>query len=192
MVPQDLKFGGEKTELRIGDRTVIREFVTCNRGTRQLGYSSIGSDCLLMAYAHVAHDCMIGDHVILANAVQLGGHVHIGDWAILGGSVVVHQFSLIGEHVMVGGGFRVTQDVPPYAIAAGYPLRVVSVNRIGLERRGFSKEKVEALSKAFRLLYRSKLNAKQALAKLEADGPHTEEVSRIIDFYAKSERGVMR
>lgn len=192
MVPQDLKFGGEKTEMRIGDRTVIREFVTCNRGTKELGYSSVGSDCLLMAYSHVAHDCVIGDRVIMANAVQLGGHVHIGDWAILGGAVVVHQFSLIGEHAMIGGGFRVTQDVPPYAVVAGYPLRVVSVNRIGLERRGFPKEKVEALSKAFRLLYRSKLNAKQALTKLNDDGPHTDEVRRIIDFYEQSERGVMR
>jgi UDP-N-acetylglucosamine acyltransferase len=192
MVPQDLKFGGERTELRVGDRTVIREFATLNRGTNELGYSSVGADCLIMAYSHVAHDCVLGDRVILANAVQLGGHVHIGDWAILGGGVVVHQFSLIGEHGMIGGGFRVTQDVPPFAVVAGYPLRVVSVNRVGLERRGFGKDQIDALSRAFRLLYRSKLNVKQALAQLQDDGPHTVEVKRLIEFYGQSDRGVMR
>ncbi|MBD3298418.1 MAG: acyl-ACP--UDP-N-acetylglucosamine O-acyltransferase, partial [candidate division Zixibacteria bacterium] len=192
MIPQDLKFGGESTELRVGDRTVIREFTTLNRGTRELGYSAVGSDCLIMAYAHVAHDCVLGDRVIVANAVQLGGHVHIGDWAILGGAVVVHQFSLIGEHAMIGGGFRVTQDVPPYAVVAGYPARVVSVNRVGLERRGFKKEQLDALSRAFRLLYRSKFNTKQAIAKLREDGPHTDEVKRLLAFYDQSERGVMR
>ncbi len=192
MIPQDLKFGGEFTELRVGDRTVIREFVTLNRGTQELGYTAVGSDCLIMAYAHVAHDCVLGDRVILANAVQLGGHVHIGDWAILGGAVVVHQFSLIGEHAMIGGGFRVTQDVPPYAFVAGYPLRVISINRIGLERRGYNKEQLDALSRAYRLLYRSKLNAKQALTKLREEGPHTDEVRHLIKFYDQSERGVMR
>lgn len=191
-IPQDLKFGGEDSELIVGDRTVIREFATLNRGTSARGKTDVGADCLIMAYAHVAHDCSLGHHVIMANAVQLGGHVTIGDWTIIGGGVVVHQFSLIGAHAMIGGGFRVTQDVPPYAIVAGYPLKVISVNRIGLERRGFAPEQIKALSQAFRALYRSKMNTSQALQKLSTDGPHTGEVKHILEFYEKSERGVMR
>ncbi len=191
-VPQDLKFGGERTLLHVGDRTVIRECATLNRGTNARGETRVGTDCLLMAYTHVAHDCLLGDRVILANAVQLGGHVTIGEWAILGGGVVVHQFSLVGAHAMVGGGFRVTQDVPPYAIAGGYPLRVVSVNKIGLERRGFSEEQVTKLTRAFRILFRAKLNHTQALEKLKNEGLDSAEIRHLLDFISSSERGVMR
>lgn len=191
-VPQDLKFGGEDTLLIVGDRTVIRECATLNRGTHARGKTEVGADCLIMAYAHVAHDCVLGDRVILANAVQLGGHVSIGDWAILGGAVVVHQFSLIGAHVMVGGGFRVTQDVPPYAVVGGYPLKVLTVNKIGLERRGFTPEQIKALSGAFRILFRSGLNLTQAMDKLKSEGAKTAEVEHLIGFFTKSERGVMR
>jgi len=191
-VPQDLKFGGEETLLTVGDNTVIRECATLNRGTRARGRTVVGSDCLIMAYAHVAHDCILGDHVILANAVQLGGHVTIGEWAILGGAVVVHQFSLVGAHSMIGGGFRVTQDVPPYAVVGGYPARVLTVNHIGLERRGFSAEQIAALTRAFRTLFRSGLNRTQAMDKLKSEGAHTAEVEHLIEFFAQSERGVMR
>jgi len=191
-VPQDLKFGGEETLLIVGDRTVIRECATLNRGTEAHGQTEVGADCLIMASAHVAHDCILGDRVIMANAVQLAGHVTIGDWAIIGGGVVVHQFTRIGAHAMVGGGFRVTSDVPPYAIVGGYPLKVSAVNRIGLERRGFTPEQIKALSSAFRTLYRSGLNTTQALEKIRAEGVTTAEVEHLLDFYEKSERGVLR
>ncbi|MEW5701435.1 MAG: acyl-ACP--UDP-N-acetylglucosamine O-acyltransferase [Candidatus Zixiibacteriota bacterium] len=190
--PQDLKFGGEQTELIVGDRTVIREFATLNRGTKASGRTVIGADCLIMAYGHVAHDNELGHHVILANAVQLGGHVHIGDWAIIGGGTVVHQFSKIGAHAMVGGGFRVTQDVAPYVIVGGYPLKTLSINRIGLERRGFSAEQVAAVSRSFRILFRSGLNMTQAMEKLRAEAPDTPETRYLIEFVGGSERGIVR
>ena len=145
-----MKFGGEKTLFEIGNETVIREFCTLNRGTLAHGKSSIGSQCLLMAYAHVAHDCTVGDHVIMANGVQLGGHVTIEDWAILGGMTPVHQFCKVGQHAMIGGGFRVIQDVPPYILASEEPLRFCGLNSIGLKRRGFSEETVMTLKRAYR------------------------------------------
>lgn len=190
--PQDLKYAGEPTELFVGDRTVIRECATLNRGTTASGKTVVGADCLIMAYAHVAHDNELGHHVILANAVQLGGHVHLGDWAIIGGGTVVHQFCLIGPHVMVGGGFRVTQDIVPYVTTGGYPLKTLSVNRIGLERRGFSDEQIGAISKAFRTIFRSGLNMTQALEKLNAEGPHTPETALMIEYASRSERGIIR
>jgi len=191
-IPQDLKFGGEETLLIVGDRTVIRECATLNRGTSAHRQTEVGADCLIMAYAHVAHDCILGDRVIMANAVQLAGHVTIGDWAILGGSVVVHQFTRIGAHAMVGGGFRVTQDVPPYVIVGGYPLKIVSVNKIGLERRDFTPEQIKVINGAFRTLFRSGLNTTQALDKLRSASAKTAEVEHLIDFFEKSERGVLR
>lgn len=190
--PQDLKYAGEPTELFVGDRTVIRECATLNRGTTASGKTTVGSDCLIMAYSHVAHDNELGHHVILANAVQLGGHVHLGDWAIIGGGTVVHQFCLIGPHVMVGGGFRVTQDIVPYVTTGGYPLKTLSVNRIGLERRGFTPEQIGAISKAFRTIFRAGLNMTQALEKLKSEGPHTPETELMIEYASRSERGIIR
>lgn len=190
--PQDLKYAGEPTELYVGDRTVVRECATLNRGTTASGKTTVGADCLIMAYAHVAHDNELGHHVILANAVQLGGHVHLGDWAIIGGGTVVHQFCLIGPHVMVGGGFRVTQDIVPFVTTGGYPLKTLSVNRIGLERRGFTAEQISAISKAFRTLFRGGLNMSQALEKLKTEGPHTPETALMIEYASRSERGIIR
>ena len=190
--PQDLKYAGEPTELYVGDRSVIRECATLNRGTVASGKTTVGADCLIMAYSHVAHDNELGHHVILANAVQLGGHVHLGDWAIIGGGTVVHQFCLVGPHVMVGGGFRVTQDIVPYVTTGGYPLKTLSVNRIGLERRGFTTEQIDAISKAFRTIFRGGLNMTQALEKLNADGPHTPETALMIEYASRSERGIIR
>jgi UDP-N-acetylglucosamine acyltransferase len=131
-IPQDLKFGGEKTILKVGAGTVIREYVTMNRGTDWSGHTLVGKNCFFMAYAHVPHDAVIGDNVIAANSVQMGGHVVVGDYAILGGGTVIHQFTKIGGHVIIGGGLRITQDIVPYAVVGGYPLEVGGVNIIGL------------------------------------------------------------
>ena len=191
-VPQDLKFGGEKTTAEIGDNTVIREYVTVNRGTVDRLKTIVGSDCLLMAYAHVAHDCVLGDKVIMANAVNLGGHVKIDDWAIVGGLVPVHQFTRIGKHAMIGGGFRVVQDVCPFALMAGCPLRVVSVNHVGLSRRGFSEETIKTLKAAFKILFRSKLNTSRALSRVEEEIEMIPEIAEVIEFFKTSERGVVK
>lgn len=190
--PQDLKYAREKTYFHVGDKTVIREFVTLHRGTSATGKSAVGKNCLLMAYAHVAHDCKIGDHVIMANAVQLGGHVEIGDWAIIGGGTVVHQFCKVGGHVMVGGGFRITQDLVPYALAAGYPLKILGINKVGLERRGFQKETITALEQAFRYLFRGKLNTSQAVEKIRSEFDSLPEIKELLDFITAADRGLIK
>ncbi len=191
-LPQDLKFGGEKTLFEIGDETVIREFCTLNRGTLAHGKSSIGRNCLLMAYAHVAHDCTVGDRVIMANGVQLGGHVTVEDWAIIGGMTPIHQFVKIGQHVMIGGGFRAIQDVPPYILASEEPLRYCGLNSIGLKRRGFSEEAVMTLKRAYRLLYRSGLNVTQAVAQIREQVQLIPEVQNVLNFIEASDRGILR
>lgn len=189
--PQDLKFGGEPTQVIVGDRTVIREFVTLNRATAATGRTVVGANCMLMAYAHVAHDCVLGDNVLLANSVNLAGHVHVEDFAIIGGMVPVHQFVRIGCHCMVGGGWRVPKDVPPYIIAAGQPLSYYGLNSIGLRRRGFSDETRAAIKRAYFHLFQSDLNVKQAVEQIEAEGSGTEEVRHILDFVARSKRGLI-
>ncbi len=190
-LPQDLKFGGEETLFEIGDQTTIREFCTLNRGTLESGKSTIGENCLLMAYAHVAHDCAIGDNVILANGVQLGGHVHVDDWAIIGGMTPVHQFCHVGAHCMVGGGYRVIKDVPPYILASGEPMRFGGLNAIGLRRRGFDDETLATLKKAYRLIYRSKLNVSQAVERIQSELDLIPHVRQILDFIEHSDRGLI-
>lgn len=188
--PQDLKFEGEDTQLLIGDRTVIREYATLNRGTRAAGRTVVGSDCMLMAYVHVAHDCELGEHVILSNAVNMGGHVTIGDWAIVGGLTPIHQFVRIGTHAFVGGASRVNKDVPPYVRAAGSPLEVAGLNSVGLRRRGFSDEVRRELKRAYRLFFASEFNVSQALERARADLPASPELDAFLDFIESSERGV--
>jgi UDP-N-acetylglucosamine acyltransferase len=190
--PQDLKYRGEKTWLEIGEKTVIREYVTLNLGTAESGQTVIGNNALLMTYSHVAHDCVIGDHVILANAVNIAGHVEIDEYAYVGGMVPIHQFCKIGSHAMVGGGFRVTQDVCPYMRVAGYPLRVIGVNTIGLERKGLSRETINILRKAYKLLFRSKLNISQAVEKISTELDRTDEIEVILGFIERSDRGLIR
>lgn len=191
-VPQDLKFSGEMTTVEIGDRTVVREFATLNRATSHSKRTVIGKDCFIMAYAHVAHDCMLGDNVILANGVQMGGHVEIGDWVIVGGLVAIHQFVKIGMHAMIGGGFRVVKDVPPYILAGNLPLRFEGINLVGLRRRGFSNEQIRNISETYDMIYKSGLNVSDAVAKVEAEMSGIPEAMNISEFVKASKRGIIR
>ena len=191
-IPQDLKFKGEKTILRLGDNNVVREYATLNRGTKERGETTIGSGCLLMAYSHIAHDCVVGNNIILANCVNFAGHVRIGDFAIIGGLVPVHQFVHIGEHAIISGGYRVPKDVCPYSMVAGNPLKTAGLNLVGLKRRGFSTEAIRILKQAFKLLFFSNLNTTQALEAIEGNMEASPEVLKLIEFVRKSERGITK
>jgi UDP-N-acetylglucosamine acyltransferase len=191
-IPQDLKFMGEKTTLEIGDNTTVREFATLNRGTNSKGKTVIGSNCLLMAYAHVAHDCIIGDNVIIVSYSGVAGEVIIDEWAILGGGSRAHQFVHIGAHAMIGGGGVVRIDVPPYVKADRDPLSFMGVNSIGLERRGFTREKVREIHEIYRALFNSGKNTSQALKYIEETFAPTHERDYILEFYRNSVRGVIR
>ena len=188
--PQDLKFENEETFLHIGDETVVHEFATLHRGTKETGHTRIGKNCLLMAYSHVAHDNVIGDNCILANTVQLAGHVTIENYVILGGGVLVHQFSSIGQHSMIGGGYRIPQDVPPFTLMAGEPLRYSGLNVIGLRRRGFSNEDIQTLKNVYSLIYNKSLNVSQAVAKVKSEF-NNKYVDAVVEFIGKSKRGIV-
>lgn len=189
-VPQDLKFQGERTELLVGDRTVVREYATLNRGTSAAGRTSVGTDCLLMAYTHVAHDCIVGNHVICSNAVNMAGHVEIDDWAIIGGLTAIHQFARIGTHAFVGGASRISQDVAPYCRVAGNPPKLYGLNSVGLERREFTPEIRSAIKQAYKTVFQSNLNVSQGVAKARSEENLPPEVVRFLDFIGSSERGV--
>ena len=183
--PQDLKFGGEKTYLEIGDRTVIRECVTLNRGTRASGKTVVGSDNLIMAYVHAGHDCVIGNHVVIANSVQFGGHCHVGDYVVVGGLAGVHQFVRIGRYSMVGGISRAALDVPPFVMAGGHAsFRYEGLNVLGLKRRGFTSEQLGNIRDAYRIIFQSGLLLSTALETVRRDLPPTSEVVEILDFFA--------
>ena len=192
--PQDLKFKGEKTELRIGNDNVFREFVTVNRGTTGGGgVTTIGSQNFFMAYAHVAHDCHVGEATIFANNATLAGHVEVGDFATIGAFSAVHQFCRVGDHAFIGGGSICTQDVLPFVKTVGNrPAKTYGVNHIGLERKGFTKETIEALQRAYRILTRSKMLLQDALAKIEAELGFHAEVRYLVEFVRHSKRGVIR
>lgn len=191
-IPQDLKFVGEETIAVVGDRTTVRESATINRGTASRGHTLVGSDCLIMAYAHVAHDCEIGNNVIIGNATQLAGEIEIDDYAIVSGGTLAHQFTRIGAHVMVQGGSRVPKDVPPYTMVGREPLVYVGLNFVGLRRRSFTSETINAIQEVYRILYQSGLNTTQALNKIEEELPQTEERDHIVQFFKESSRGVIR
>lgn len=191
-LPQDLKFGGELTRAVVGDNTVIREYVTINRGTKAHGEASVGANCMIMAYAHIAHDCIIGNNVIMANCVNLAGHIEVEDFAILGGVLPVHQFVKIGAHCMIGGGFRVQQDICPYSLVGGYPIKVVGLNSIGLRRRGFPPDAMKRLEKTFKLLFFSGLNTTQAVERIRGEVEPGAEVEHILTFIGRSNRGIVK
>jgi UDP-N-acetylglucosamine acyltransferase len=192
-VPQDLKFAGEQTQLTIGDRNIIREYVTLNRGTAAGGgVTSLGNDNVILAYAHVAHDCIIGNKVIMSNCATLAGHISIDDYAIIGGLAAIHQFVRIGTHAFIGGKSAVTKDIPPYVIAAGDRAQLYGLNKVGLRRRGFSEETVAALKAAYRLFFRSGLTVHQALEHASRELPDTPEIQCFLKFIQNSKRGITR
>lgn len=191
--PQDLKYRGEQTELIIGPRNVFREFCTIHRGTSHGGGKTvIGSDNLFMAYSHVAHDCYIGNHVILANAATLAGHIEIQDHAIVGGLVAIHQYVRVGQYAMIGGFSGVAQDVPPYSLASGNRARLYGLNVVGLKRHGFPQETIQALRKAYRILFRSNLVLARAIERVKREFSHFKEVETLLSFLQESKRGICR
>jgi len=192
--PQDMTYAGEPTRLEIGDHNQIREFVTISRGTVKGGaVTRVGSHNLIMAYCHIAHDCVIGDHIIMANAATLGGHVIVEDWATVGALCPVHHFVRIGAYSFMGGGTTVTRDVLPFSkTAAARDTHAYGLNAIGLERRGFSKERIRKIHHAYKVLLASKLNTSQALERLKAEPDRGEDIDRLIRFIEESGRGVIK
>jgi len=189
--PQDLKYDGERTEVIIGSGTVIREFANINRGTTKSGRTVVGSNCLIMAFVHIAHDCVIGDRVILANAVNMAGHVEIGNDVTIGGVVPVHQFVRIGDHAMIGGGYRVSKDVPPFVLAGGAPLGVLALNKIGLQRKGFDRERLDNLNKVFRYLFREEGTLTSKARSLNESTAASDDEKKLAVFILSSSRGVI-
>ena len=194
VAPQDLKYAGEPTRLEIGEKTIIRECVTISRGTAGGGgVTRVGSHCLIMAYAHIGHDSSIGDHCILANGATLAGHVTVEDYASVGALCPVHQFCRIGRYAYIGGGTTITQDVLPYSLtSARRETHAYGLNKVGLERRGFTREQLRALQHAYRLLLAAKLNTSQALEALRAEASASDDVQYLRAFIESSQRGVLK
>ncbi len=191
--PQDKKYAGEDTRLEIGDRNVIREFTTINRGTAQDAVATrIGNDNLLMAYTHVAHDCQLGNQVILANAASLGGHVTVDDWAILGGFSMAHQFSHIGAHSFCAMGSVINKDIPPYVTVSGHPAKPYGINSEGLRRRDFSTEAIQQIKRAYKIIYKQQNTIEEAILLLRELAEECQEINRYIAFLEASERGIVR
>ena len=191
--PQDKKYAGETTYLEIGDRNVIREYVTLNRGTAQDAVTTkIGSDNLLMAYTHVAHDCQIGNNTIMANAASLGGHVQVDDWAILGGFSIVHQFCHVGSHCFTGMGSVISKDVPPYVTIGGHPAKPHGINKEGLKRRGYSSEQIRAIMNAYKLLYKTGLGFEESKKQITEQANHEPALKLMSDFLENTTRSIVR
>jgi UDP-N-acetylglucosamine acyltransferase len=192
--PQDITYRGEPTRLEIGDRNIIREYVTITRGTAKgTGVTRVGSDVLIMAYTHIGHDCEIGDHSMLINGATLAGHVTVEEWAVVGALCPVHQFVRIGAHSYIGGGTTITQDVLPFSMtSAERDTHAFMLNKVGLQRRGFSRERITKLHHAYKVLLASKLNTSQALEKLRLEADRGEDVEMLMRFIETSQRGVIK
>jgi len=192
--PQDMTFADERTWLKMGNYNVVREYATLNRGTSKGGgVTTVGSYVWVLAYSHVGHDSVIGDHAMLVNGATLAGHVTVEEWAVVGALCPVHQFVRIGAHSYIGGGSTITQDVLPYAKAVT-PRNTATygLNTVGLERRGFTKERIRKIHHAFRVLMNSRLNTTQAIERLRSEGEQGEDVELLLQFIAKSERGIVK
>ena len=191
--PQDKKYAGEPTRVEIGDDNVIREFVTINRGTTtDAGVTRLGNENWIMAYVHFAHDCQVGNKTIFANLAQIAGHVTVGDWVIFGANTFVHQFVHIGDHAFTGMMTYLSQDLPPYVMAQGNMAQPYGINKEGLKRRGFSYETIQDLKRAYKTLYRKGLGLEEAVAALKQQATECPEVQHIVDFIARSKRGIIR
>ena len=190
--PQDLKFTGEKTLLRVGRNTTIREFCTLNKGTKATGETVIGSNCLLMAYCHVAHDCRVGDNVIAANAMNIAGHVEIGNFVNIGGICAVVQFRKIGDYAHLTAYSLIKKDVAPFAMVAPGPMRVVGINRIGLSRAGFDAGRRAAIKRAYRILFRDGRTTSEAISLLSTEFAGNPDIASLIAFVKSSARGLLR
>jgi len=191
--PQDMKYKGEKTGVKIGNQNTIREYITIHRASVSGdGITSIGDHNFLMAYVHIAHDCKIGTSVIMANLATLAGHVSVEDHAVVGGLVAIHQFTRIGAYAMVGGFSGVGQDIPPFMIASGARVKLFGLNTVGLKRHGFSDSAINELKKAYKILFREKRTLKDAIKKIQEDLPYTDEIKRLIEFIQKNKRGICR
>jgi UDP-N-acetylglucosamine acyltransferase len=192
-IPQDLKYKGEDSQLIIGSHNVIREYASLNPGTTGGGMiTRVGDRNLLMMYCHIAHDCTIGNHSVIANGATLGGHVIIEDYVIAGGLVGIHQFVKVGTGSIVGAGSMVSKDIPPYCNATGDRVRLRGLNLVGLRRRGFSRDQIDALKKAYHIIFKSGLRTKEALRKARQEIQQTQEVGHMVSFIESSKRGVCR
>lgn len=190
--PQDVNYKGEESFVEIGDNNIIREFVTIHRATGEGKVTRIGSNNFLMAYSHIAHNCRIGSNVIIVNAVQLAGFVDVDDFSFISGLSGFHQYTRIGKYAIVGGASRITQDVVPYIMVVGNPARVVGLNMVGLKRRGFSRERIDAIKDAFKVLFRSNLNTSQALKILKNHYSGNPDIEYLVEFIESSKRGILK
>jgi UDP-N-acetylglucosamine acyltransferase len=191
-IPQDLKYNGECTLLNIGNNTIIREFVTINKGTSSKGETTIGSGNLIMANTHIGHDCFIGDNCIIGFNVGMAGEVIVGDWANISGLTAIHQFSIIGEHTMISGMSRVVKDIPPFVLASREPLSYYGLNVIGLRRRGIDSEKISELKDIYLVIFQEQRNTSSALNFIEQNFPQTKERDLILAFVKNSTRGIIK
>lgn len=190
--PQDMKYQGEITTAEIGDNTIIREYVTINKGTKAKERTIVGQNCLIMSYVHIAHDCLLKDRVILGSYAGLAGEVEVDNWAIVSPGCLVHQFVRIGAHVMIQGGSRTGKDVPPFAMAGRDPVSFTGINSIGLRRRGFTNDTIYAIQDVYRIIYQRGLNISDALDFVEANLPASKERDEILLFIRDSKRGIIR